>query len=280
MIMAEKQSRIFHQGSKETQLALLWTNLANEPLASLYSLLPFILCKDVNASTFQLSLFLSLRPVLSMFSFYWSAYLKEGKRALVVNLIWAFILAYLPFLFFPFLGNIWYLLLASAMYQLFTRAAFPSLIEILKRNIPKQPREQAFSLFFLLSFIESGILGLLFGYMFDRPFVDWKLLFALGGLIGLSAIFLFRRISVPLHEAGSTRRCISLAHPWKESLHILRRQADFARFQWMFMIGGSALMLMAPAFSRYYVETLSLSHTDIAVARFVFMALQGEIFDK
>ena len=152
MIMAEKQSRIFHQGSKETQLALLWTNLANEPLASLYSLLPFILCKDLNASTFQLSLFLSLRPVLSMFSFYWSAYLKEGKRALVVNLIWAFILAYLPFLFFPFLGNIWYLLLASAMYQLFTRAAFPSLIEILKRNIPKQPREQAFSLFFFAQF--------------------------------------------------------------------------------------------------------------------------------
>lgn len=268
----KKDAAISSDGCPKTRLALLWMNLASEPLVSLYTFLPFILCKDLDVSTFRLSLFFTLRPVLSVFSFYWSAYVKEGRGKLVSNLTWACILAYFPFLFFPFLGNIWYLLAASAIYQLFSRAAIPSLIEILKRNIPKQPRENAFSLFFLLSFIESGILGLAFGFLLDVHRIDWKLLFCSASLIGLSTVFLFRRLRVPVRESIS-EPSLSLAHPWKESLHLLRGRADFAQFQWMFMIGGAALMLMSPALSKYYAQTLFLSHTDMAVARFVFMAL-------
>jgi hypothetical protein len=149
-----------YQGSRPTRFALLWMNLASEPLISLYTLIPFLLRKDLNATMFQISLFVTLRPVLSVFSFYWSAYLKEGKGRLIVNLVSASLLAYLPFLFFPWTGSYWFLLFASAMYQLFSRAALPSLIEVLKRNIPKKPREHAFSLYFILSFVESGFLGL------------------------------------------------------------------------------------------------------------------------
>ena len=91
-------SHSISDGCRKTRLALLGMNLASEPLISLYTFLPFILCKDLGVSTFQLSLFLTLRPVLSVFSFYWSAYLKEGRGKLVSNLIWACLLAYLPFL--------------------------------------------------------------------------------------------------------------------------------------------------------------------------------------
>lgn len=273
--MAQEENAVSSSnGCPKTRLALLWMNLASEPLVSLYTFLPFILCKDLNISTFRLSLFFTLRPVLSAFSFYWSAYLKEGRGKLVSNLIWACGLAYFPFLLFPFLGNIWYLLAASAIYQLFSRAAIPSLIEILKRNIPKRPREHAFSLFYLLSFIESGVLGLVFGFLLDVWEVDWKLLFCSAAAIGLTTIFLFRRLIVPTRETtAETGHSLSLSHPWKESLQLLQRREDFAQFQWMFMIGGAALMLMSPALSKYYAQTLSLSHTDMAVARFVFMAL-------
>ena len=261
------------KGCPQTRQALLWMNLASEPLISLYTFLPFILCKDLGVSTFQLSLFLTLRPVLSVFSFYWSAYLKEGKGKLIANLVGAAFLAYVPFLIFPFLGNIWYLLLASAIYQLFSRAAMPSLIEILKRNIPKQPREHAFSLFFLLSFIESGILGLLFGFLLDAQGVDWKILFSTAALLGLSSILLFRKVSVPTRSSQEQPGSRSLLTPWKDSLRLMQQRSDFALFQWMFMIGGAALMLMSPAFSRFYAQTLALSHTDMAMARFIFMAL-------
>ncbi len=261
-------------GSRETRLALLWMNLAAEPLISLYTLIPFILRKDLDASVFQVSLFIMLRPVLSVFSFYWSAYLKEGKKRLIYNLVSASILAYLPFLFFPWVDSFWFLLFASAMYQLFSKAAIPPLIEILKRNIPKAPREQAFSLYFILSFVESGVLGLLFGGILDSHALDWKMLFFFASLIGLSSILLFSRLKVPeLTTFKPSATSSSIAHPWKESLHLIRNRADFAQFQGAFMIGGSALMLMAPALSIYYADTLALSHTNITTARFIFMAL-------
>jgi MFS family permease len=269
--MTETQSP---QGCRNTRFALLWMNLAAEPMISLYTLIPFILRKDLGATLFQVSLFITLRPVLSVFSFYWSAYLKEGKGKLVSNLVSASLLAYLPFLFFPWVGNFWFLLFASATYQLFSKAAIPSLIEVLKRNIPKKPREHAFSLFYILSFVESGLLGLLFGGVLDAHVMDWKSLFCCASLVGLSCVLLFSRLKVAeLKEKKEAVPTASLVHPWKESFRLIRERADFAHFQGAFMIGGSALMLMAPAFTSYYVNTLDLSHTSMTTARFIFMAI-------
>jgi MFS family permease len=263
------------QGCRNTRHALLWMNLASEPLISLYTLIPFILRKDFGSSVFQLSLFITLRPVLSVFSFYWSAYLKEGKGRLISNLVSASFLAYFPFLFFPWVGNFWFLLFASAMYQLFSKAAIPSLIEVLKRNIPKKPREHVFSVFFILSFVESGFLGLMFGGLLDSHAMDWKMLFFFASLIGLSSVLFFFRLRVPElpKSAESSDVSASLAHPWRESFELMRKRADFAHFQAAFMIGGSALMLMAPALSCYYADTLALSYTNLATARFIFMAI-------
>jgi MFS family permease len=263
------------QGCRNTRFALLWMNLASEPLISLYTLIPFILRKDFGSSMFQVSLFITLRPVLSVFSFYWSAYLKEGRGKLIANLVSASLLAYLPFLFFPWVDHFWFLLLASAMYQLFSKAALPSLIEVLKRNVPKKPREHAFSLYFILSFVESGLLGLMFGSLLDAHVISWEMLFFFASLIGLSSILFFSRLKVPelSGKPHPEKASVSLAHPWKESFRLMRERADFAHFQTAFMIGGSALMLMAPALSSYYVDTLALSYTNITTARFIFMAI-------
>ncbi len=256
------------EGCKSTRFALLWMNLAAEPLVSLYTLLPFILRKELGASLFQVSLFITLRPVLSVFSFYWSAY---SKRRLISNLVSASFLAYLPFLFFPWADNFWFLLLASGMYQLFSKAAIPPLIEVLKRNIPKKPREHVFSLYYILSFVESGLLGLFFGGMLDAHVLDWKILFFFSAVLGLSTLVLFSRIRVP--EIPQRLEAPSIARPWKESFRLIRERADFAHFQGAFMFGGSALMLMAPALSTFYADTLSLSYTNITTARFIFMAI-------
>ena len=270
--MAETQTS---QEWRNTRFALLWMNLASEPLISLYTLIPFLLRKDLGATMFQVSLFVTLRPVLSVFSFYRSASLKEKKGSLIANFVSASLLAYLPFLFFPWVGNFWFLVLASAMYQLFSRAAIPSLIEVLNRNIPKKPREHAFSLFFILSFVESGFLGLLFGYLLDSQQLDWKMFFFYAALVGLSSVLFFMQLRVPVlnSKAQSQMPQQSLVHPWRESFKLIRERPDFAYFQGAFMIGGSALMLMAPALSSYYVDTLDLSHSHITIARFIFMAI-------
>src|SRR5438105_8768386 len=92
-------SEIFAVNTKKTKKAFLWMALANEPFIVLYALLPFIIRKDLGASIFQLSILASLRPVLSIFSFYWSAHLTKQKNFLRSNLISDWFLARVPFLF-------------------------------------------------------------------------------------------------------------------------------------------------------------------------------------
>ncbi|MEN9343614.1 MAG: hypothetical protein RLZZ453_401 [Chlamydiota bacterium] len=257
---------------RRTKFSLLWMNLAAEPLVALYTLIPFLLRKEFGSSMFQISLFLTLRPVLSLFSFYWSAYVKERKGHLVWNYVSASVLAYLPFLFFPWAGGFWFLLLASGLYQLFSKAAIPSLIEVLKRKLPKSVREKTFSLLFVLSFVESGILGLLFGGLLDTKSVGWSTLFCAGGLLGLTGLLFFSSLKVPVMQEEKP----PLTHwtkPWKESFQLMRDNPSFAYFQKIFMFGGSALMLILPATSAYYADILQLSYTNVVTARFVFMAV-------
>lgn len=100
-------------------------NLSGEPLIAIYSLMPFILRKELGASLFEVSLFTILSPVLSVFSFYWGSWLAHRKNQLLSNLIGAWILARLPFLFFPWIDTFWMMFACCAVYQLFSRASTP-----------------------------------------------------------------------------------------------------------------------------------------------------------
>ena len=254
------------KGCLKTRLALLWMNLTHEPLIAMYNAIPFILRKDLGASTAQIALFITLSPVLAVLSFYWGARLRRRKNGLLANLIWAWVLARLPFLFLPFFDSIWFLFIACATYQLFTRASTPALMEILKRNIPKKPREHVFSFYYLLSILEGIVLGLALGSFSNGSY--WKIFFSLGALLSLTSVFFQSRIIVPEKEEPPAER-----GPLKESLQLLRDRPDFARFQRSFMLGGLALMVMAPVKSIYYADILKISLADIALARCVFVGV-------
>lgn len=213
-------------------------------MTALYTLLPFILIKDLNASPLQISLFVSLRPVLSILSFYWGPSAKDGSRKLVRNVMGACLLTYLPFLLFSLQGGIGWILFSAGFYQLFHKAGLPAWIEILHRNIPKKPREDIFSFAYLLSFIESGLLGLFVGYVLDLNPVLFRWLLFGSSLLGLCGLFFLKRLVVPMDENFSA--LAQKGHFWeplKESFSLLKSHRDFRIFQIAFTIGGSALML-------------------------------------
>lgn len=248
--------------SARTRAALLWMNLAAEPLLSLYFLLPFILCREWQASGKAIALFLMLRPVLCLCAFWFSSWMRKAQ--LVTHLIACSALAYIPFLFFPLAPNFYMLLCCAACYQLFSRASLPALIEVLKRNMAKAPRERSFSWFYLFSFTESGLLGCLFGWCLEHTVFRWEILFVVGACIGMSVLIPLRRIA-PVPPPAPTGS-------WTESLLLLKRK-EVAIFQWLFMAGGAAFMFMAPALARFYADVLSLSYQDITTGRFIMMAL-------
>jgi len=271
-----EQALLKTQRFNKTRVALLWMHLANEPFVALFTLLGFILKKDLGASTLQLSVLAITSPVLAVFSFYWSAHLTRHQHKLLPNLIGAWILGRLPFLFFPWFNSVWYLIFAAAVYKLFYRAGTPALMEILKQNVEKNKRAWLFSSVYLVSFLESLLLGLFVGKFLDLYAHGWKILLVATALLSISSVIFQKRIPLlqPLPDKNMPPQTNNgLIQPWKDCLYLMKTYPAFATFQWGFMIGGFGLMLINPALIIYYADTLSLSHENLTTARYIFMGL-------
>jgi Major Facilitator Superfamily len=263
---------------EKTRKALLWMNLSHEPFVILYALLPFILRKNLNASILQISILSALRPILPVFSFYWSANLKRNR--LRSNLIGAWALARLPFLLVPWVNNVWYLIFCCAVYEFFNKSGIPALIEILKINIPKKEREASYTLFFVLSFLESIALGFVIAWVLDWDSSLWSTLFGFSAIIGLTSVFFQLAVPIPLEPSsllseslGVQTRSVSqrIIQPWKDIFSLLKAHPDFAHFQYGFMLGGFSLMLVAPSLSIFYVDYLELAFSSVVTGRSILM---------
>ncbi len=251
-------------------------NLSNEPFIVLYALLPFIFRKDLNASLLEISILTALRPVLPVFSFYWSANLTNRPDLLRSNLIVAWVLGRLPFLLVPWFTNVWYLIFCCAVYEFFNKSGIPALIEILKINIPKDAREKTYTFYFVLSFVESILLGLVMAGLLDFHPSAWQFLCVLTALVSLSSVWLQLRVPIEINEAVPAPLPpfkVRVVQPWRDAFALLRKRPDFAQFQCGFMMGGFGLMLIAPSLSIFYVDMLNLEHTQIVTGRSILMGV-------
>lgn len=260
----------------KTKRALLSSSFLNEPLTLLYAWLPFIMRKDLDASSFQIALVLMLRPVMSIISFYWSFNVENNTKKLRTNLVLSGILARAPFLFCLFIDNVWFLILASAIHMLFLRGGMPAWMEILKLNLPKEHRQKLFSLSSTLGYIEGVLLALGMGALMDTHSQFWKIFLFAGAILGLITVAVQWRLpirgeakKVPVQKDTTNR----FLKPWINSYELMRSRPDFAHYQWGFMIGGFGIMLIATALPLFFVDVLQLSHTNFATARSVCMGL-------
>lgn len=261
---------------KKTRQTLFWMHLAHEPFLVLYTLIPFVLRKDLGSSLLQLSILASLKPILPIFSFYWSSRLTKKKEDLRKNLIGAWVLARVPFLLVPWCSNPWYLILCCAFYELFNKSGIPALMEILKINTKEQSMHRLYTICFVVTFIESILLGLCLTGILKNSIVSWQLCYGVATLISLSSIWPQMNLVFPKENLSSHSPPIDghkILTPWKEAFSVLRSNPDFARFQYGFMIGGFGLMLAAPSLSLFYVDFLNLSHSEIVTARSILMGV-------
>lgn len=263
--------------SGKTKKALIWMSLANEPFVILYSILPFILRKDLHASLLQLSIFASLRPLLSIFSFYWSANLTHEKYRLRSNLISAWLLARVPFLAIFWIQNTWFILFCSACYELLNRSGNPALMEILKTNLQKDPRERIYNFCFVLSFLESILLGLIITSILTDNLFHWHSLFGIAACLSLTSLFAQSQIPLKTNflPPNRVRKKVfeKILTPWKDAFTLLKQQPNFLRFQLGFMLGGIGLMLAAPGLACFLVDSLFLSHGKITMGRSILMGI-------
>ncbi|NGX42046.1 MAG: hypothetical protein K940chlam7_00322 [Chlamydiae bacterium] len=250
----------------------MWSRVLKTPFWAIFSLLPFILFKDLQATPIQIAMMITLKPMVSIFSMYWSAAINKRRDRLVSNIIWAGVLGLLPFFFFPFASNPWYFIFASGIYMMLHRGVVPAWMEIMKLNLPGVSRKRVFAYGSAFGYLGDGILPFLFGWLLDGYFQAWRWIFPATALISLLSIFFQYRIHVRLENvpalisSNASSLVSQLVQPWKNAWKLMMSRLDFRSFQIGFMLGGSGLMLMQAVLPAFFMGTLQLSYTELAIA--------------
>lgn len=258
---------------QKTNFAFIGSNIFNAALWAMYSLLVFIFYKDLHASAWQITLLISIKPAVAIFSFYWSSFLDKRPDLLKSNIFWATFVGFFPCFFFPFIDNIWYYIFAYATYMMSIRAIIPGWMEILKINVPKELRSKVFSHGSSTNYLAGLLFPIVAATWMDSDVSMWRWLFPASALSSFLGLFLLLKIPID-HTPPSGSEHIpepfsftnSLIKPWKGFWQLMKDRPDFAHFQWIFMFGGLGIMIMQPALPQYFIEVLNLSYKELAIA--------------
>ena len=255
---------------KFTKRVFFWSFVSNAPFWAMYNILPFILY-ELGASAFQITLMVSLKPMVSLLSVYWGAHIHNRPERIVPNLISTTLLSHLPFVFLPWINNPWYIIAAASVYMMLERGAKPAWMELLKRNLESTDRQNFFSKVASTSYLSSGVFPILFGILMDGKPGSWRWIFPIVSLISIIPIFLQRKLVIQQIE-GTIEDVVSIpwwrqmSAPWIKSWELIQENGDFRLFQIGFFLGGAGVMIMQPALPEYFMEHLHLSYTELLVA--------------
>jgi len=174
----EIQNLELAKASRLTRIAFFWTRMLRTPFWSIYTILPFIILKELHASPFQIGVFIALKPVASLLSLYWSAWINKRRDRLRGNLIGAHVLGLIPFFFFPYVNNAWYIIIASGIYMALHRGVTPAWMEILKLNLSGKIRHRVFAWGSAWGYLGDAIFPFIIGWLLDDFSHSWRWLFS------------------------------------------------------------------------------------------------------
>jgi Major Facilitator Superfamily len=232
-------------------------HLLDAPLFAMYGMFQFVLTKELFATAFQITLYITLKPVAALVSSYWS----NAKRGSIRNhLIVLSCVATLPPMLFPLFPSTWFGIAAFGIYFVADRAAMTGWMEIIRRHIPRERSGWAVSRNQLTLFLVGSFLPLLVAPGLDRGWIDWRWLFFALALLSMARVAVLCAISLP----DRSRRVAS--RPMGEVFKTLVRRPDFAYFQLIFFFGGLGLMMALAVVPDFVGRVLQLSYTDLALA--------------
>lgn len=251
----------------DTRSSFLWTRILNVPFFAILKLLPVILYKELQITPLQIAVYVALQPISGILASYWSSVVHKRQDLLAANIVWANLLRFMPFLFFPWIDSPWLMILASAIYMTLNRGMMPAWMELFKRNIKGITREKIFAFGSSVDYLGPALLLLLIGWFLDDFHIHWRWLFFVMALLGLSSTFFLSRLpDLPQTNPEQPRPQDWVLKPWKESFDLLKERPDFLNFQIGFMLGGAGLIVIAAILPMFFVDVLHLSYTEMAFA--------------
>lgn len=260
---------------QRTRWAFIATSLLSAPLLAGDNFAKVILVKEFDGSALQVTLLTMLRPLVALVALYWSAFIAGRSERLLPSLVWTGVLARIPFFLCFFLQSSWGFITVLGLYMLLSRAGIPAWMEIFRLNLSREVQGKVFSRGSSLGYVEGLILTLLMGMALDEDQTAWRWIFFASALVGLASIWFQSRIPLDVTRASCPGNLAMqnfqgkmpwLLHPWISAWKLMREKPDFRWFQWGFMGAGSAMMIIQPALPFFFVDSLGVSYTELAIA--------------
>ncbi len=271
---------------KRTRAAFIWMKILDTPFWTIFNIFQFILFKNMHATALQITVVIILKPAVSLLSIYWSALIEKRKDRLLSNLISARIISHIPFLFFPFIDNVWFFIASFGLFMMLARGSVPAWMEVLKLNMPKSIREKVFAYASAFAFFGGAIFSIALGTLMDKNENAWRWIFFAATLLSMGAIFFKWRIPIeidPSQEKQSQRKEIvkitvpfiynHLKKPWKSAWELIARRPDFLHYQIGFLLGGTGLIIIQPALPMLMMDQLGITYTELALALTLFKGI-------
>lgn len=259
---------------KTTRFATILSCILSEPLVFCYALLVPLFIRDLKASTFQISLLVTLHPLISLIAMYWSNFSSKLSHKLLKRVNIGHALSKLPWLLTPFVSSPWALIAIAATYKLFSSGSMPGWNEVMRIKLSSDIRHKTFA--FGMAGAYAVALGLTL-WLAPNFSAIWRWAFFFSALVGLLAIPFQAAIDMPKPSGGESKTKKEplknrLMQPWAKATKVLREDRAFRSLQTRIMLFGIAMMMAHPATAIYFVKTLSLSYFQIS---FLFAVCKG-----
>ncbi len=232
------------------------------PLEVLFTLLIFILSKNLDADPFQLMLIACIKPISSLFAFYTSSFIFDHPVRIRYYLMITTLCGCLPCFLYPFIENVWYFMGSYALFMIITRASYPAWIEFLKENLELSSLSKIISRGTSIYYFMGIVLPPVLCFFMDQIPHLWRYLFAGLAFLQLMNLLLVHYIQIkpqPLVKKP-------YFNPLKKGCEILRNNPPFFHYQILFFLGGAGIIGSQSVLPFYFKDQLNLSYTQLGIA--------------
>lgn len=255
----------------DTSLLFYGSRLFCSPLEAIYTLLIFIVSKELNASLLQLTLLASLKPITSIIAFYVTSIASRHSFQARNLLICLNMIGCLPCFMFPFVDNVWYYISSYAVFITTVRVIFPTWNQILKSKVGLHNLAGVISKGTSINYSLLIMIPLIIAHWMDQYPLLWKQLFALFGMFQVVNGIILLKLQSPLdssvhvvHDSISIKNY--LLFPLQAGWKVLNEQTAFSQYLLLFFLGGMGLVMIQPILPLFFKDNLHLSYQDLALA--------------
>lgn len=238
------------------------------PSEVLFTLLIFILSKNLHATPFQLTLMACLKPITSLFSFYISTTLHGRSHLIRPYLILNMLVGITPCFLYPFIDNVWYYIGSYAIYMITRRAQEAAWIQFLKGHLELPSMSQTVSRGSSITYLVGMFLPPLLSFWLDD--LMWKYLFLFFASLQFLNVLLIFSLKPKLSEEKIDETKLPfrqrIIDPLKKGWDLLKINPPFSHYLLLYFLGGAGIIALQPILPKYFNDHLGLSYTQLTLA--------------